>query len=128
MEFYDNLDELPEKIYARYCDFNVDEEVQMYLDAKANGLEGVPGVVELTEDVQEEERLIGILSDTVSAGLSGKIPGPKRNWMEKEREFDVKLSEAYSDPSNPITEAVMKELDKLLFAVYEKSLRQLLRQ
>lgn len=128
VEFYNSLDELPGKLRERYDDFDVEEEVMMYLEARRNGLEGVPSLLELLSDVQEEETLLLDLSMAVAAGLLGKLPDPKRSWMEKEYEFDTKLSEAYSNPSSPLTEAAMKELNRIIESIYGKTLQELLRQ
>jgi hypothetical protein len=48
--------------------------------------------------------------------------------MEKEYEFDAQLSKAYSNPSSPLTEAAMKELNRIIESIYGKTLRELLRQ
>jgi hypothetical protein len=81
VEFYNNLDELPGKLSERYNDFDVEEEVMMYLEASRNGLEGVPSLLELLDDVREEESLLLDLSMAVAAGLHVKLPEPKRSWM-----------------------------------------------
>ena len=126
--FYKSLDELFDNLLDRYGDFDVGEEVKLYLDASRNGLSGVPTLLDLVDDVREEEALLLDLSNAVAAGLAGRLPEPKKTWMEKEHEFDAKLSDAYSDPSCPLTEAAMQKLDEILSSIYGKSLRGLLRQ
>ena len=78
-EFYNRLEEIPERLYERYQDFDVDEEVKMYLEAKENGLAGVPDAQGLVHDAEWEEAALLELSDSIRDAFNGK-------WKPKEPE------------------------------------------
>ena len=61
-EFYDRLDDIPGKLYERYTDFDADEYVYGWLEAKRDGVSGVPGVRTLVEDAEWQEQAILDLS------------------------------------------------------------------
>ena len=60
-----NKGELKETINNYYHNYDVDEEVEMYLQAKHNGLEGVPSASVLVKDCEDEENILGELWYTV---------------------------------------------------------------
>ena len=51
--WYDILDEIPMKAYAVYVDFDIDEHIEMWLEAKRNGVGGVPSARVLVIDAEE---------------------------------------------------------------------------
>ena len=53
--FYDTLYDIAHEIYTWWQDFDIEEHVKMWLDAKSNGVGGVPDVVTLVEDAKEIE-------------------------------------------------------------------------
>ncbi len=57
--------ELKDTIRCRYENYDIDEEVEMYLNASRNGLKGVPSARVLVKDCEEVERLLGDLWDAV---------------------------------------------------------------
>ena len=128
VEFYETPSDLLEKLEERYNDFDVEEEVKTYLDAKANGLAGVPGIVALVEDVKEEEDIIWDLSEAVRLGLAGKVPQVQKSWMEKEADFEKLLEEAKNDPTNPLTEEAVAAFDKVCNEAFGHLLRWFIRQ
>ena len=44
---------LTEAVYQEYQNYNIDEQVRLYLNAKASGLKGVPTAEILVKDCQE---------------------------------------------------------------------------
>lgn len=128
VEFYERLDDLPEKLAERYIDFDVEEEVKTYLEAKANGLAGVPGIVALVEDVKEEEDILWDLSEAVRLGLAGKVPQVQKSWIEKEADFEKLLDESKKDPTNPLTEETIAAFDKVCNEALGHGLRWFIRQ
>ena len=50
----DEPSELKEEIRRRYENFDVDEEAEMYIEAKHNGLKGVPSISTLVYDLEDE--------------------------------------------------------------------------
>ena len=70
VEFYDRLDEIPEKLFERYQDFDVDEHVEMWLEGKMYGVKGVPSARVLVEDAEWIEQFILKLAETLLDALS----------------------------------------------------------
>ena len=65
--FYHALTDLARELYTYWQDFDVEEHVQMWLEAKQNGVGGVPDVVTLVEDAKEIESMLEELYDAVKA-------------------------------------------------------------
>lgn len=63
---YEMVEEIPEKINRCYNDFDVDEHVQMWIEAKNNGVGGVPSVVTLVHDAEEIEEMLEYLAINIS--------------------------------------------------------------
>lgn len=118
VEFYSKLEDLPDLLRERYTDFDAEEEVKMYLEAKANGLAGVPDLFSLIRDIQEEEQQIWELAEAVADGLQGKTPEPPKTWLDREHDFDLKVSEALDDPGNALTEKAYDALNNIFLDVY----------
>lgn len=51
--FYDTLRDIAHELYAQWQNFDIEEHVKMWLDAKSNGVGGVPDIVTLVKDAQE---------------------------------------------------------------------------
>ncbi len=51
--FYDALYDIAHELYNWWQDFDVEEHVKMWLEAKSNGVGGVPDVVTLVKDAQD---------------------------------------------------------------------------
>ena len=65
--FYDDLTDLTHELYTYWQDFDVEEHVKMWLDAKQNGVDDVPDVVTLVEDARAIESMLEELYDAVRA-------------------------------------------------------------
>lgn len=63
--WYDNLGEIMYKVYEYYQDYDVEEEVLMWLEAKRNGIAGVPDVQTLVHDQEEIEQMILELAEAI---------------------------------------------------------------
>ena len=61
----DKPSELKDTIRLKYENYDIDEEVEMYLNAAKNGFKGVPRARILVKDCEEVERLLGDLWDAV---------------------------------------------------------------
>lgn len=58
--------ELIDKIIDEYFRFDIDEHIKMWLEAKNNGVSGVPSARELVEDAREIESMLEKLHHIVS--------------------------------------------------------------
>lgn len=58
---------ISEQVYDIYLGFDVEENVKMWLDAKAHGTGGVPSVQTLVHDAEEIEKMYDKLYDIVKA-------------------------------------------------------------
>ena len=56
--YYEELEDIAEKVFFYWQDYDIEEEVRMFLEAKQNGFAGVPDVVTLVKDQQEIENMI----------------------------------------------------------------------
>ena len=57
--------ELKETIRSYYENFDVDEEAEVYIEAKQNGLKGVPSIRTLVNDLEDEEEKYAELWEAV---------------------------------------------------------------
>ena len=56
--WYDKLGEIPRKVFDYWQDYDIDEEVKMWLEAKANGVGGVPCARVLVHDQEDIQNMI----------------------------------------------------------------------
>lgn len=56
--FYYRLSNIPMKIYDEYEEFDIDDHVRMWLEAKANGMRDVPNARVLVKDAEDIEQMI----------------------------------------------------------------------
>lgn len=61
-----NQEELINNIKCEYENFDIDEHVEMWLEAKRNGVSGVPSAVELVDDAKEIDSMLEKLYDIVN--------------------------------------------------------------
>lgn len=52
------MENFPDSVVECAEDFDVDEHVEMWIEAKKNGVRGVPSVSELVHDVEEIEEML----------------------------------------------------------------------
>lgn len=67
--FYDNLGEIDEKVFEFWQNYDIDEEVEMWLEAKRNGVSGVPSASVLVRDQEEIDKMIETLWSRLRALL-----------------------------------------------------------
>jgi len=56
--FYEDIEDIPSAVHEYYIDFDPEEHVHMWLEAKRNGIANVPYITELVEDSIAIERMI----------------------------------------------------------------------
>lgn len=61
-----HADNAVDEIYRAYEDFDCDEHVEMWMDAKRGGMKDVPRVTMLVDDAMAIEKMLEDLSDAVS--------------------------------------------------------------
>ena len=66
--FYGKLPEIPTEVYRYWQGFDIEEHVKMWLEAKSNGVRGVPDVVTLVDDAQEIETMLENLWEELKEG------------------------------------------------------------
>ena len=64
--FYINLDNFVENIKKYALDFDVNEHIKMWVEAKGNGVSGVPSVRELVEDADAIKEMLIELSNNLT--------------------------------------------------------------
>ena len=60
-----NAEEAEKEIYEFYNDFDVDEHVEMWIEARENGTPGVPSTRELVEDAEDIYKMLKELASAV---------------------------------------------------------------
>lgn len=60
--FIVSLEDLPEKVHSFIFNFDVDEHVEMWIEAKREGVSGVPTTRELVDDAEAIEQMLEELS------------------------------------------------------------------
>ena len=56
----------PDAVREYYLDFDVDEHIEMWIEARRNGTGGVPSTRELVKDAEDIEKMLEELSDTLA--------------------------------------------------------------
>ncbi len=64
---YENLEDLPEILDNLYINYDSEEEFELYVEAKRNGLNGCPSYRDMLEDCEQEENLYRELYQAISA-------------------------------------------------------------
>lgn len=59
--FYKDAEDLEMEIVKAYDDFDIDEHVEMWIEAKHNGVSGVPDVVTLVDDARAIDDMLACL-------------------------------------------------------------------
>lgn len=63
--FYEDIEDLIKEVIEYAFTFDVDEHVEMWLEAKRNGVRGVPSVCTLVNDAKEIETMLADLADAL---------------------------------------------------------------
>lgn len=65
ISFTVNANEAAKEIYEYYNDFDVDEHVEMWVEAKENGVSGVPDTRRLVEDAEDISEMLEELAGAI---------------------------------------------------------------
>ena len=63
-----DADDLTAMVMTEYLDFDPDEHVEMWIEARKNGVCGIPSAIELVEDAIAIERMLRELVDALNNG------------------------------------------------------------
>lgn len=61
----DQCDSFRDSLESYYEDFDIDEHIEMWIEAKRNGISGVPSIRKLVDDAEEIDSMILKLSQTL---------------------------------------------------------------
>lgn len=64
-DFTVNAKEVAKEIYEYYNGFDVDEHIEMWIEARENGVTGVPSTRRLVEDAEDISEMLKELADAV---------------------------------------------------------------
>lgn len=53
-----DVDNFPESVAKYAADFDIDEHIEMWIEAKHNGVSGVPSVRELVHDAEDIDKML----------------------------------------------------------------------
>ena len=65
--WYEKIGDVPDRIMEYYNDFDIDEHVEMWIDARRNGVSGVPSTCRLVKDAEDIEEMIWNLAEELRA-------------------------------------------------------------
>ena len=60
--FYDTISEVPQMVAQYAYDFDIDEHIEMWVEAKQEGVAGVPSIRRLVEDAEDIQEMLDKLS------------------------------------------------------------------
>ena len=60
------VENFPDAVREYYLDFDVDEHIEMWIEARRNGTGGVPSTRELVKDAEDIEKMLEELSDALA--------------------------------------------------------------
>ena len=63
--FFNCIEDIPRKVTEYYEDFDIDEHIEMWIEAKRNGVSGVPSTRKLVEDAKDIDEMLENLSDAL---------------------------------------------------------------
>lgn len=86
-----DMREVYKEVSEYYQGFDVEDHVKMWLEAKSNGVSGVPGVVELVEDAKEIDEMLKQATD-----IAYEI-----RFSEKEPSLADQIQQANSEKQEP---------------------------
>jgi len=69
----EKIEGLVEEINSYYEDFDIDEHIEMLIEARKNGVGGVPTTSELVEDAKNIDEMLKKLSDNVENFVADKV-------------------------------------------------------
>lgn len=69
--YFDEIEDIPDEVGKYYNSFDVDEHIEMWIEAKNNGVGGVPSIRRLVEDAEDIDEMLDELSDELYGVLNG---------------------------------------------------------
>ena len=61
----DSIEDVPDEVGKYYTRFDAEDHVEMWIEAKRNGMRGVPSIKELVEDADAIDDMLDKLSDAL---------------------------------------------------------------
>lgn len=80
VEFYEDVSDLVDKVREAAEDFDVDEHIEMWIEARKNGVGGVPSTRELVHDAEEIKQMM--------ENLASGIIDVYEEYLEEDEEDD----------------------------------------
>ena len=119
--FIVSLEDLPAKVHSFIFNFDVDEHVDMWIEARRAGVEGVPTTRELVDDAEAIEQMLEDLSRVLLDHKKGQkltIDDPADSLAVMERLVNPKADAPTNEVSVDDLVAQIKEKDGIVFADY----------
>lgn len=63
--WFDGIKDIPHEVSQYYIDFDIDEHIEMWIEARRNGVSGVPSTRELVKDAEDIDDMLEELSDAL---------------------------------------------------------------
>lgn len=69
--YFDEIEDIPNEVMKYYNSFDIDDHIEMWVEAKNNGVGGVPSIRRLAEDAEDIDDMIKELAGALSGVLYG---------------------------------------------------------
>ena len=108
------LDDLPDEVYSYLSNFDADEHVETWIQARNAGVGGVPTTRELVDDAEAIERMIEDLSNALygrsSASIDNTLKKPVEELLAEYQAVMVDICRALgTDPKVDISDPAYRE-------------------
>lgn len=64
--WFDSIKDIPYEVRQYYINFDPDEHIEMWIEARKNGVAGIPSIRELVNDADDIDNMLEKLSDALS--------------------------------------------------------------
>ena len=69
--FFSDIEDIPDEVRRYYDSFDQDEHIEMWIEARQNGVSGVPSTRALVKDAEDIDEMLEELSDALYSAYNG---------------------------------------------------------
>lgn len=69
--YFEDITDIPDEVGKFYNSFDIDEHIEMWIEARRNGTSGVPSTRTLVKDAEDIDKMLDELSDALYSAYNG---------------------------------------------------------